>query len=207
MEELSARDIRHLFDRLNAELARNGVVGEVYLVGGAVMCLVFDARLTTKDVDAFFRPAREVREAARRVNFGTDWLNDAVKGFLSERGEFHPCLELPNLRVLTAAPEYLLAMKCMAMRIGREFHDIDDVRFLLRYLNLTALDATLEIIGRYYSVERIPQKTIYALEEMFSRTSPDPPTRSPGQAHRKTAGDEPEKGGIAFAAESLKGDR
>ncbi|MDE0241799.1 MAG: DUF6036 family nucleotidyltransferase [bacterium] len=207
MEELSARDIRHLFDRLNAELARTGVVGEVYLVGGAVMCLVFDARLTTMDVDAFFRPAREVREAARRVNFGTDWLNDAVKGFLSERGEFHPCLELPNLRVLTAAPEYLLAMKCMAMRIGREFHDIDDVRFLLRYLNLTGLDATLEIIGRYYPVERIPQKTIYALEEMFARTSPDPATRSPGQAHRKTAGDELEHAGNALAAESPKGDR
>lgn len=173
MEELSGRDIRHLLDRLNAELARNGVVGEVYLLGGAVMCLVFDARAATQDVDAFFRPAREVREAARRVNSGTDWLNDAVKGFLSERGE----LELPNLRVLTAAPEYLLAMKCMAMRIGREFHDIDDVRFLLRYLNLTGLDAALEIIGRYYPVERIPQKTIHALEEMFDQTSPDPATR------------------------------
>ncbi|MCY4608891.1 MAG: hypothetical protein OXD40_09880 [bacterium] len=173
MEELSERDIRHLFDRLNAELARTGIVGDVYLVGGAVMCLVFEARLTTKHVDAVFRPAREVREAARRVNFGTDWLNDAVKGYLSERGEFHPFLELPNLRVLTAAPEYLLAMKCMAMRIGYEFHDIDDVRFLLRYLNLTELDAALEIIGRYYPVERIPHKTIHALEEMFTGTAPE----------------------------------
>ena len=162
MEELSGRDIRHLLDRLNAELARTGIVGEVYLVGGAVMCLVFNARLTTKDVDAFFRPAREVREAARRVNPGPDWLNDAVKGLLSRRP--HPCLELPNLRVLTAAPEYLLAMKCMAMRIGSEFHDIDDVRFLLRYLNLTEMDAALKIIGRYYPVERIPQETIRALE-------------------------------------------
>ena len=168
MEELSKRDIRNLFDRLNAELARTGIVAEVYLVGGAVMCLVFDARPTTRDVDAFFHPASEVREAARRISFGTDWLNDAVKGYLSERGEFHPCLELPNLRVLTAAPEYLLAMKCMAMRIGSEFHDIDDVRFLLRYLNLTEIDAALDIISRYYPVERIPQKTIYALEDMFA---------------------------------------
>lgn len=187
--------------------ARHGIVGEVYLVGGAVMCLVFDARLTTKDVDAFFHPAREVREAARRVNLGTDWLNDAVKGFLSERGEFHPCLDLPNLRVLTAAPEYLLAMKCMAMRIGREFHDIDDVRFLLRYLNLTGFDAALEIMGRYYPVERIPQKTICALEDLFDRTSPDPATRFPGQTHRRTAGDEPKQGGNALGSESLEGDR
>lgn len=171
MEELSGRDIRHLFDRLNAELAHTGVVGEVYLVGGAVMCLVFDARLATKDVDAFFRPAREVREAARRVSVGPDWLNDAVKGLLSRR--LHPCLELPNLRVLTAAPEYLLAMKCLAIRIGREFHDIDDVRFVLRYLNLTEMDAALQIMGRYYSVERMPQETIRALEDMFAEAAPE----------------------------------
>ena len=173
MEELSKRDIRNLFDRLNAELARIGIVAEVYLLGGAVMCLVFDALPATKDVDTFFRPASEVREAARRVNSGADWLNDAVKGYLSERGEFHPCLELPNLRVLTAAPEYLLAMKCMAMRIGSEFHDIDDVRFLLRYLNLTEPDAALNIISRYYPVERIPRKTIHALGDMFAMDTPE----------------------------------
>ena len=178
MEELSKRDIRNLFDRLNAELARIGIVAEVYLLGGAVMCLVFDALPATKDVDTFFRPASEVREAARRVNSGADWLNDAVKGYLSERGEFHPCLELPNLRVLTAAPEYLLAMKCMAMRIGSEFHDIDDVRFLLRYLNLTEPDAALDIINRYYPVERIPQKTIYALGDMFAMDAPEDRNRT-----------------------------
>ena len=71
-------------------------------------------------------------------------------------------------------------MKCMAMRIGYEFHDIDDVRFLLRYLNLTELDAALEIIGRYYPVERIPHKTIHALEEMFAGTAPNSGTQSPG---------------------------
>ena len=67
MEELSKRDIETLFGQLNEELRRRGITGEVYLVGGAVMCLVFDMRESTKDVDAFFRPAKEVREAARRV--------------------------------------------------------------------------------------------------------------------------------------------
>ena len=64
-------------------------------------------------------------------------------------------------------------MKCMAMRIGSEFHDIDEVRFLLRYLNLTEPDAALDIISRYYPVERIPQKTIYALEDMFAMDTPE----------------------------------
>ena len=170
--EHSKRDIERLFRQLNDELAGTGVTGEVYLVGGAVMCLVFDARRSTKDIDAFFRPARAVREAAQRVaaasGLSPDWLNDAVKGYLSDKGDFRPYLESSNLRVLTAAPEYLLAMKCLAMRLGEEFHDEDDVRFLLRYLNLVDYRAALEILTRYYPLEQFPQKTLYALEEILA---------------------------------------
>jgi len=169
--EYSKRDIERLFERLNEEIARRAITGEVYLVGGAVMCLVFDARASTRDIDAFFRPAKEVRAAARAVAAAAglpgDWLNDAVKGYLSHRQDFHRYLELSNLRVLTASPEYLLAMKCLAMRLGEGFHDEDDVRFLLRYLNLTDYRKALEVVTRYYPRERFPQKTLYALEEIL----------------------------------------
>ena len=169
--EYSKQDIERLFQRLNDELSHEGTTGEIYLVGGAVMCLVYDARWSTRDIDAFFRPARAVREAAQRVaaalGLAPDWLNDAVKGYLSDRGDFQPYLESSNLRVLTAAPEYLLAMKCLAMRLGEEFHDEDDVRFLLRYLNLTDYQAALDIVTRYYPLEQFPQKTLYALEEIL----------------------------------------
>ncbi len=169
--EYSRRDIERLFDRLNDELARRDIAGEVYVVGGAVMCLVFDARASTRDIDAFFRPAKEVRAAARAVAAASglpdDWLNDAVKGYLSHKEDFHRYLDLPNLRVLTASPEYLLAMKCLAMRLGEGFHDEEDVRFLLRYLNLTDYGKALEVVTRYYPRERFPQKTLYALEELL----------------------------------------
>ena len=169
--EYSRRDIARLFERLNDELARREITGEVYVLGGAVMCLVFDARASTRDIDAFFRPAKEVRAAARAVagaaGMPDDWLNDAVKGYLSDKEDFQRYLELSNLRVLTASPEYLLAMKCLAMRLGEGFHDEEDVRFLLRYLNLTDHRKALEIVTRYYPRERIPQKTLYALEEML----------------------------------------
>lgn len=168
---LDKHDIVLLLEQLNEELDRARISGEAYLVGGAVMCLVFDTRQSTKDVDAFFRPARAVREAARRVaarsDYPEDWLNDAVKGYLSERGDFQPYLDLSNLKVLTASPEYLLAMKCLAMRLGEEFHDERDVQFLLRYLNLSDYEDAIEIISRYYPLEQLPQKTLYALEEML----------------------------------------
>jgi len=168
---LSAADIKRLLQALNAELRNAGVKGELYLVGGAVMCLAYEARESTRDIDGYFKPTGQVREAAARVavksGIEVDWLNDAVKGYLSERGTFSPYLDLDHLKVMLAQPNYLLAMKCLAMRIGEEFHDEDDIRYLLRYLNISTYKAALEVIGKFYPLERFPQKTLYALEEIL----------------------------------------
>jgi hypothetical protein len=168
---LTAERIRELFELLNQRLAAEDVVGEVYLVGGAVMCLAFAARPSTADVDAVFVPKETVRRLARRVaaDAGVDagWLNDAVKRFLSDRGEFSRWLELSHLRVFVPVPEYLLAMKCLAFRIGPEFHDEDDVRYLLRFLNLERAEDALAIVERYYPAERVPVKTRLALQELL----------------------------------------
>lgn len=171
MSQLDAGEIRSLFADLNAELERTQTRAELYVMGGAVMCLVFAARAATQDVDAYFRPSAAVRQAARRVavarGLPEDWLNDAAKGYLSDRGQFAPFLELSQLRVLTATAEYLLAMKCLSMRLGAEFHDEADVRFLLRYLNLTEPEAVHEILGRYYPLDQFPPKTFFALKEIL----------------------------------------
>lgn len=173
MAALTDREIRRLFGLLNEELRRTDTEGELFLVGGAVMCLAYAARRSTQDVDALFRPAREVREAAARVamqvGLQPDWLNDGVKGFLSERGEFSPFLELDHLRVMVAQPEYLLAMKCLALRIGAEFHDEDDVRYLLRHLGIDSYERAVAVITRFYPLDRFPQKTLYALGELLPK--------------------------------------
>ena len=170
---LAKREIERLFKLLDDELAKTNQTGELYLVGGAVMCLVYDARASTKDVDALFKPAAAIREAARRValrvHVAEDWLNDAVKGYLSEQGDFRRYIDHAHLRVMVAAPEYLLAMKCLAMRLGAEFHDEADIRFLLRLLDLTRYEDALAVVTRYYPLDRFPQKTLYALEELIAR--------------------------------------
>lgn len=168
---LTKADIQRLFVMLETELAGRGVVGELYLVGGAVMCMALNARESTQDVDALFRPTREVREAAAHVALAAgvpaSWLNDAVKGYLSPRGDFDMFLELPHLRVFVAHPEYLLAMKSAAMRLGAEFHDIDDVRYLLRYLNFTTTEQAMTIVTRYFDESQLFPKTRRALEELL----------------------------------------
>lgn len=172
MAGLSKQSVERLLRELNEELRREEVSGELYLVGGAVMCLAFEARPSTKDLDGFFRPKAAISKAAQRVASRNEltegWLNDAAKGFLSDKGDFRNFLELSNLQVFIPSPEYLFAMKCLAMRLGAEFADEDDVKFLIRVLNLRTYDEAIEILSRYYSVERYPQKSFYALEEMLA---------------------------------------
>jgi len=172
MAPLTEKDLRGLFKLLNEELGHTGTDAELFLVGGAVMCLAYAARASTQDVDAVFRPPAEVRAAARRVARRTrvppEWLNDAVKGFMSARADFAPFLELEHLRVMVAQPQYLLAMKCLSFRIGAEFHDEDDIRFLLRLLELRNYDEAVAVISKYYPIERFPQKTLFALAELLS---------------------------------------
>ncbi|MFZ5891466.1 MAG: DUF6036 family nucleotidyltransferase [Myxococcota bacterium] len=75
-------------DALSSELLLSGERGELIIVGGAALVLLFGARETTKDVDAYFlAPAgSSVRAAAARVaeklSLPDDWLNDGAKGFM-----------------------------------------------------------------------------------------------------------------------------
>jgi hypothetical protein len=172
---LTQADLRRLFELLNEELHSVGTEGELFLVGGAVMCLAYATRPSTQDVDALFRPPKEIRAAAARVairaGVNPDWLNDGVKGFLSAQGDFAPFLELDHLRIMVAQPQYLLAMKCLAMRIGAEFHDEDDIRYLLRHLDLRNYEKAVAVITKYYPLERFPQKTLYALAELLPKSA------------------------------------
>jgi hypothetical protein len=58
-------------------------------------------------------------------------------------------------------------MKCASMRLGKEFRDLDDVRYLLRYLNVSAVNNALEIVGRYFDEKTLAPKTRLALEELL----------------------------------------
>lgn len=169
---LSRQDMHRLFDLLDAELAADDTEAELHVVGGAVMCLALDARESTRDVDALFRPSTRVREAAARVaaeaGLPASWLNDAAKGFLSPRGSFDPFLDLGNLKVFVAQPRYMLAMKCAAMRLGEEFHDLDDIRYLLRHLNITSTEEALEVVTTYFDESQLFPKTRLMLEELLA---------------------------------------
>ena len=164
------QEIEAYLARLSELLALRGVVGDIVLFGGAAMVLAHRARPSTKDVDAVFVPKDVVYQAAaevtRDLGAAEGWLNDAVKGFLSSKGEILPLLDLPNLKVFVAAPEYLLAMKCMSMRLGKDETDVRDIRFLMKHLGLRKAEAVLGIVEQYYPRNQIQPKTRFAIEEL-----------------------------------------
>lgn len=167
---LDVKTINQLFVDLNLELARKNVIGEIGICGGAVMCLVFNARSATKDVDAIFKPSKEIRSAANKVAknhlISDDWLNDAVKLFFHVDPPREDVLNLSHLRVWAPKADYMLAMKCISARF--DSHDKDDVLFLINYLNLESKEKVFSIIEQYYPKKLIPPKTQFLIEEIMN---------------------------------------
>jgi hypothetical protein len=165
---LSSADIRTAFDALSAEFERAGERAEIVVVGGAAVVLLFEARETTKDVDAyFFLPdAARVRAAAARVaerlELPEDWLNDGAKGYLVgvTRGEI--LYESPFLVVHAASLAQLLAMKLAAWR---DAVDRDDARLLLARMPGSAADVW-QVVKPFVPPHQI-DKASYAFQDLW----------------------------------------
>lgn len=154
---------------LGRELERRGLHADIFIVGGAAVTLAYSQRRMTKDIDAVFEPKSAVYDAAdvvgRDLRLPRGWLNDAVKGFLPgpDTSPRHVA-EMPGLTVLVASPEYLLAMKLMAMRVAE---DVEDIRLLLREAHITDAAAAVELLTQLYPRQDPPAATRFFLEELF----------------------------------------
>ncbi len=168
---MDRNEIVQAFIALSRRLQVRGVVGEVYIVGGAAIALAFDERRTTRDIDAVFEPKNAVYEAAAEVaeelSLPVGWLNDAVKGFLVEDPDPRQVLELPGLRCSIGSPRILLAMKVLAHRVGE---DEDDVRLLARELGLQTARDVLDVAEEVYG-DRLDAAARFFVEQLFEAST------------------------------------
>ncbi|CAN5705763.1 DUF6036 family nucleotidyltransferase [soil metagenome] len=173
---MTKKEILLALETLNERLAASDTKAEISLYGGTSMVLAFNARLSTRDVDAVFHPKQIVRKAAESVaeelQIEKSWLNDGVKGFLSENADLTE-QDLPqytHLQVTRPTASYLLAMKCMAARApGYDTKgDREDIMFLLRRLKISTEKSAFDLVEQYYPRERIAPKTNFMILECLA---------------------------------------
>lgn len=78
-----------------------------------------------------------------------------------------------GLRIYTPTPEYLFAMKCMAMRpagLGGS-HDIADIEALAVEAGLADAASALALIELFYPAALIPPKVRFGTEEIMERVA------------------------------------
>lgn len=130
------------------------------------MGLAYKADRVTRDVDAIFKPAAELRkiiaEVAVKNDLDEDWLNDGAKGFMPGTDvDAVAFYESDNLSVYVASKPYLLAMKLHA---GRDQRNRDDAILLARLLGYTSYEQLSDLLVKYFGGRLQPKHRYLALE-------------------------------------------
>ncbi len=174
MTLLRKDEIVTALQRLGELAQAQGQTIELMAVGGAVMVLAYNARLSTHDVDVFIvapKEARLVRQLARQVaqerDWPEDWLNDGAKGFLIGLSVGETILTAPGIVVRRPALAQLLAMKLSAWR---DDVDIADARRLLQ--EMAGDQATIWSQVKPYLIPGQELKASYAFLDLWE-TSDD----------------------------------
>ena len=137
--------LAELAERLNA---RN-VKAKIYLVGGAVMVLAFDARFTTGDIDGAIHPTDDVlavaAEIGERRGLGADWLNNSASQFIPAFKEpnWQPILKSGNVEIVAAVKRCGVTSVAEALVLYEEYFPEDP----LPDRTLPLLDEAIEALG------------------------------------------------------------
>jgi hypothetical protein len=184
MSLLAKDDILRGLRKIDERARAAGVLIDLAIYGGAALVIAFNARQATRDVDAVVRGSPDfLRNAAAQIaveeNWPPDWLNDGVKGFISNNEAMTLMSEFQGssgggLRIHVPTPSYIFAMKCMAMRPeGIDgSHDVSDIELLANKLGVKTPEEAFSIIEGFYPASRIPAKVRFGVEEIMSRLFP-----------------------------------
>lgn len=173
---LTKEQIEKYLVEIDSELANRGLTGEIVLCGGAVMAYVFEARLSTKDIDALFEPTSELRDIAtsiaKKYNLEDDWFNDAAKGYIdTSRMTFVKVKTLDALKIKRPDDKAMLAMKIASAR--EDSSDADDAVFLIRRIGIQDEDELLNIIEDNIPKQCLTPMAGFFAKEMLKRANSD----------------------------------
>lgn len=174
---LTRQRLLTIFSEMGAQLAATGHIAEIAVFGGSAITLLFDYRDSTQDVDyvpvsSDLTQLKQLAETiGQREALSPNWFNDAISIFTSDvkhdvnlYGEYP--FENPGLRVFTADPKYMLAMKIRAMRSSMVSHDVHDVWHLLDICGYTTVEQALQCAQDYLPHVKIPKRNQLILADI-----------------------------------------
>ena len=158
----------------------HGYIFEFILVGGASILVNYNFRDVTNDIDAYYLPSADIKDAIKIVSekFGIDskWINNdfqktkSYSNKLSEFSTFYKSYkEIINVR--TIKDEYLIAMKLMSGRIYK--NDISDIIGIIISNKKNGKDFTYDMIDKaiknlYGSWDGVDKDIIKILDDILS---------------------------------------
>ena len=183
--KLTAAIVESAFDELATLSRAEGKVIDVALYGGAALLLVSNFREATFDVDAVASDENQsdlerfAAVVAERRGWHVDWLNDQVFPFLSDKAEGisihhqlfrnYPSNGAPGLRVYVPTPEYMCALKLIALRIdpSNATKDLDDLIHLTALLALHTPDAALTLVRQFFDRESASARVETGIKRLY----------------------------------------
>ena len=131
----------------------HGYVFEFVLVGGASILVNYNFRDATNDIDAFFLPSADIKDAINAVSekfsISTNWINNDfqnTKSFSDKLPTFSAYYKTYKniITVRTIKDEYLIAMKLMS---GRKYkNDISDIVGIISSARANGNDISFQMI-------------------------------------------------------------
>jgi hypothetical protein len=188
MQALSRSDVESAFREMGDILVRAGKVADIAVYGGAAIMLQFEVTFRTADVDAKVESGdhgalmQAAHDVATRRGWLRSWLSEAVTVYLGEPGGTslygsYPDEARVGLRVYVAKPDYLLAMKLRALRIGTR--DEADAVMLAKSSGIMTFDGMIALIGLYFPKEP-PDARRVAMIGQFAERLNAPPSNDAG---------------------------
>lgn len=167
---MNKNDILFYFNIMNEKLKEKNVSAYINVYGGAVMCLVFNSRDNTRDIDAIFEPESVIKEIAEDIakeyRLNSDWFNNEIKLFRPETNQNRLFKSWSNLKLYVPGAEYMFALKCYSARFGKS-KDLEDIRFLIKYLGISTFSQAVNVIEKFLDLNQIRGEVReYLLDEL-----------------------------------------
>ena len=166
---------------LGEEAFAAGKIIDLAVYGWSSLVLTTNFRVSTRDVDAVVQADERFLELAtervgRRLGLPDGWINDGVRTYLAPNDDAaktlfgtYPSEARPGLRVYVPMPEYLLAMKLMAMRIDAASggKDLADILNLMPLVGLKRKEDIVSLAAQFYPEARTSGKIVLAIDSLW----------------------------------------